>query len=57
MLLSDRVGVMTAGPGRIEMDVPMELVRPRDIVGIEFNRVRRDITQLLSSHVSMKASV
>ena len=57
VLLSDRVVVMTAGPGRIEKDVPMELVRPRDIVGIEFNRVRRDITQLLSSHVSMKASV
>jgi ABC-type nitrate/sulfonate/bicarbonate transport system ATPase subunit len=54
VLLSDRVVVMTAGPGRIERDVPLELARPREIVGIEFNRVRRDITQLLSSHVSMK---
>ncbi len=56
VLLSDRVVVMTAGPGRIERDVPLALARPRDIVGIEFNQVRRDITQLLSSHVSMKAA-
>jgi NitT/TauT family transport system ATP-binding protein len=51
VLLSDRVVVMTAGPGRIERDVTLELPRPRDIVGIEFNQVRRDITQLLSSHL------
>jgi NitT/TauT family transport system ATP-binding protein/sulfonate transport system ATP-binding protein len=56
VLLSDRVVVMTAGPGRIERDVQLELARPRDIVGIEFNQVRRDITQLLSSHVSVKAA-
>jgi len=56
VLLSDRVVVMTAGPGRIEEDVPLTLQRPRDIVGIEFNQVRRDITQLLSSHVSMRAA-
>ena len=55
VLLSDRVVVMTAGPGRIEDDVKLALERPRDIVGIEFNQVRRDITRMLSSHVSMKA--
>lgn len=56
VLLSDRVVVMTAGPGRIEQDVQLELERPRDIVGIEFNQTRSDITRLLSSHVSMKAA-
>ena len=56
VLLSDRVVVMTAGPGRIEDDVKLALDRPRDIVGIEFNQVRRDITRMLSSHVSMKAA-
>jgi len=56
VLLSDRVVVMTAGPGRIEEDVPLTLQRPRDIVGVEFNQVRRDITQLLSSHVSVRVS-
>jgi NitT/TauT family transport system ATP-binding protein/sulfonate transport system ATP-binding protein len=56
VLLSDRVVVMTAGPGRIEEDVSLTLQRPRDIVGVEFNQVRRDITQLLSRHVSMRVS-
>ena len=57
VLLAGRVVVMTAGPGRIEEDVRLALERPRDIAGIEFNRVRRGITQLLSSHVSTKATL
>ncbi len=56
VLLSDRVVVMTAGPGRIEEEVQLELERPRDIVGIEFNQVRREITQMLSSHLSARAT-
>jgi NitT/TauT family transport system ATP-binding protein/sulfonate transport system ATP-binding protein len=54
VMLSDRVVVMTAGPGRIEEDIKLELTRPRDITAIEFNQVRRDITQYLTSHVSTK---
>jgi ABC-type nitrate/sulfonate/bicarbonate transport system ATPase subunit len=54
VLLSDRVVVMTAGPGRIEEDIKLELARPRDITAVEFNSVRRDITQYLTSHVSTK---
>ncbi len=56
VMLSDRVVVMTAGPGRIEEDIKLELARPRDITAIEFNQVRRDITQYLSSHVSSKVA-
>jgi NitT/TauT family transport system ATP-binding protein/sulfonate transport system ATP-binding protein len=56
VLLSDRVIVMTAGPGRIEQDIHLDLARPRDITAIEFNDVRRDLTQHLSSHVSHKAA-
>jgi len=52
VLLSDRVVVMTAGPGRIEADVPIDLVRPREVSAIDFNQVRRDITQRLTSHVA-----
>jgi NitT/TauT family transport system ATP-binding protein/sulfonate transport system ATP-binding protein len=51
VLLSDRVVVMTAGPGRIESDQRIDLARPRDVSAPDFNRVRRDITQLLTSHV------
>lgn len=52
VLLSDRVVVMTAGPGRIEADIPIELARPREVSAIDFNQVRRDITRRLSSHVA-----
>ncbi len=52
VLLSDRVVVMTAGPGRIEADVAIELARPREVSAIDFNQVRRDITQRLTSHVA-----
>lgn len=55
VLLSDRVVVMTAGPGRIEADIPIELVRPREVSAIDFNQVRRDITQRLTSHVASKS--
>jgi len=54
VLLSDRVVVMTAGPGRVEADIAIELERPRDVSGIEFNQVRRDITQRLTSHVGRR---
>ena len=54
VVLSDRVVVMAAGPGRIEHDARIDLVRPRDVSAIDFNRVRRDITQRLTSHVAAK---
>jgi nitrate ABC transporter ATP-binding subunit len=56
VLLSDRVVVMTAGPGRIEKDMGVTLPRPRDISEPTFNQVRKDMTLLLSSHVSSKAA-
>jgi NitT/TauT family transport system ATP-binding protein len=50
VVLSDRVVVMTAGPGRIEHDGRIALARPRDVSAIDFNQVRREITQRLTSH-------
>ncbi|MDB5903809.1 MAG: Sulfonate transporter ATP-binding protein [Betaproteobacteria bacterium] len=50
-LLADRVVVMTAGPGRIEADIPITLARPRDVSSPDFNEVRRSLTQRLTSHV------
>ena len=52
VLLSDRVVVMTAGPGRVEADIAIELARPREVSAIDFNQVRRDLTQRLTSHVA-----
>ena len=54
VLLADRVVVMTAGPGRIEHDARNPLARPRDVSAIDFNQVRRDITQRLTSHVAAR---
>ena len=53
-LLADRVVVMTAGPGRIETDIPIRLERPRDVSSPGFNEVRRQLTQRLTSHVKRR---
>ena len=50
-LLADRVLVMSAGPGRIENDIAIELPRPRDVSSPEFNAVRRDVARRLTSHI------
>jgi ABC-type nitrate/sulfonate/bicarbonate transport system ATPase subunit len=54
-LLADRVVVMTAGPGRIESDNRVSLSRPRDVSAPDFNAVRRNLTERLTSHVSRRA--
>jgi ABC-type nitrate/sulfonate/bicarbonate transport system ATPase subunit len=51
-LLADRVIVMTASPGRVEVDCPITLTRPRDVSEPDFNDVRRSLTQRLSSHLN-----
>ncbi len=53
VLLADRLVVMTAGPGRVERDYRIPLERPRCITAPEFNVVRRELTEMLSSHVSL----
>jgi ABC-type nitrate/sulfonate/bicarbonate transport system ATPase subunit len=52
VLLADRVLVMSAGPGRIESDIAIELPRPRDVSSPEFNAVRRDVARRLTSHLA-----
>jgi ABC-type nitrate/sulfonate/bicarbonate transport system ATPase subunit len=55
VLLADRVLVMSAGPGRIENDIPIDLPRPRDVSSPEFNAVRRDVARRLTSHMAPRA--
>jgi NitT/TauT family transport system ATP-binding protein/sulfonate transport system ATP-binding protein len=52
VLLADRVLVMSAGPGRIENDIAIDLPRPRDVSSPEFNSVRRDVARRLTSHIA-----
>jgi NitT/TauT family transport system ATP-binding protein len=52
VLLADRVLVMSAGPGRIEGDIAIDLARPREVSSPEFNAVRRDLARRLTSHLA-----
>jgi NitT/TauT family transport system ATP-binding protein len=51
-MLADRVLVMSAGPGRIESDIKVDLPRPRDVSSPEFNAVRRELARRLTSHMA-----
>jgi ABC-type nitrate/sulfonate/bicarbonate transport system ATPase subunit len=52
VLLADQVVVMSAGPGRIDCQIKVDLPRPRDVSSPEFNSLRRDVTRRLTSHVT-----
>jgi len=56
VLLADRVVVMSAGPGRIESDVKVDLPRPRDVASPEFNIVRRDVARRLTSNLAVNVA-
>ena len=57
VLLSDRVVVMSASPGRISSDDALSLARPRDVSATDFNAVRREMTMKLTSHVVPRIKV
>ena len=57
VLLADRIVVMTAGPGRIDCQMKIDLPRPRDVSSPEFNALRRDVTRRLTSHVGSAGPV
>jgi NitT/TauT family transport system ATP-binding protein len=56
IFLADRVVVMTPGPGRIDSEFRVELPRPRDIAGPEFNEMRRLLSSKLHSEHARKAA-
>jgi NitT/TauT family transport system ATP-binding protein len=54
IFLADRVVVMSPGPGRIDDEHVIDLSRPRDIAGAEFNEWRRLLASRLHSHHARK---
>ncbi|MBV8534919.1 MAG: ABC transporter ATP-binding protein [Alphaproteobacteria bacterium] len=56
IVLSDRVVVMTPGPGRIESDNRVDLARPRDVAAPDFNDLRRHLGAKLHSHHGKRAA-
>ncbi len=55
VLLADRVVVMTAGPAGWSATTASRWKRPRHITAPEFNAVRQELTEMLSSHVAHHA--
>jgi NitT/TauT family transport system ATP-binding protein/sulfonate transport system ATP-binding protein len=53
VLLADRIVVMTAGPGRIDGQIEVDLPRPRDVSSPEFNALRRDVARRLTRHTGV----
>jgi NitT/TauT family transport system ATP-binding protein len=56
IFLSDRVVVMSAGPGRIDSEFLIELPRRRDVSAPDFNTIRRELGERLHSHHARKAA-
>jgi ABC-type nitrate/sulfonate/bicarbonate transport system ATPase subunit len=59
ILLGDRVFVMTAQPGRIKAEIPIELPRPRtvdELVADDFIRYKREIHHLIRDEARAAAS-
>lgn len=57
VILSDRIVVMGAGPGHIESEISLNLPRPRDPSSIEFNDLRRDVSNQLRRHIAAAPKV
>lgn len=45
--LADRVVVMTYRPGTVKRDMVIELPRPRDTAGSEFNELKKELAQMV----------
>jgi len=47
VLLADRVAIMTSRPGRVRDILEINLARPRDVNGVEFNAIEKHLRELV----------
>ena len=53
--LADRIVVMTSHPGRVKAVIEVTEPRPRDVTSTEFNRVQRQVLELLRPEIENAA--
>jgi len=56
IFLSTRCIAMSAGPGRIDRDLPIDLPRPCDVSAPDFNEMRRPLALRRQGHHAMVAA-
>jgi ABC-type nitrate/sulfonate/bicarbonate transport system ATPase subunit len=54
--LADRVIVLSPHPGRLKLELPIDLARPRDIASIEFNRLKRVMLDAIAPDVAAEVA-
>src|SRR5690349_18268805 len=50
--LADRVAVMTPHPGRVKIELPIALARPRDALSVEFLQCQKDLLRHLGGETA-----
>ena len=53
--LSDRVIVLSPHPGRLKLELPIALPRPRDIASVEFNHYKRIMLDAIAPDIAAEA--
>jgi ABC-type nitrate/sulfonate/bicarbonate transport system ATPase subunit/ABC-type nitrate/sulfonate/bicarbonate transport system permease component len=53
--LSDRVIVLSPHPGRLKLELPIDLPRPRDIASVEFNHYKRIMLDAIAPDIAAEA--
>jgi len=56
IFLADRIVVMTSHPGRVKAIIDVEQPRPRDVTSAQFNRVQREVMDLLRPELRLGAA-
>ena len=54
--LADRVVVLSPHPGRLKLEIPVELARPRDIASVEFNVLKRTLLDAIAPDIAVEAA-